>query len=341
MPNFDAGRYFLTVLAPIRSGDENGVSHRHSLRTALDLLPTALQSPATRKIGLNSPFSRNLRTHLARFAVIDDVVFNGASPIDPILGRINGRDPINPGLSDGLATAYLMFTAETDAVLQDGAPLPATLTPSEQDAVRDSYAGRLWETMADDLRGIFRHCHGFETVDSAESFAHYIARAQVETTMPFNDYYTSPPVLPLLPIKAIAAVVLVPLAVLLLALLGWLVGAHSVPVISLIADWRPGPALFWAFAATVAALALVYTYILMQGAKPLPPATDASLPEVLKALHLQRQFTAFAEGHQVLDATELHAAFGRFLDRNRPLEAQPTQVPGVISSPIVPLTGEG
>jgi hypothetical protein len=335
MPNFDAGRYFLTVLAPIRDGAEaDGVSHRHALRLALATLPTALQSPATEQIGLNSPFARNRRNHLARFAVLDDLIFNGAMPIDPILGRLTGRDPIDPGPVDKLGTAFLLFTAEIDAVTEDGAPLPASLTPAEQDAVRDSYAATLWATMEPELHRIFHHCHGFDGVESATGFAHYLARCQVETTMPFNDYYTTPVALPKLPLRALAAVVLVPLAVLALAALGWLAGAETVPLVSLLADWHPGAAVPWALLATGAALFGAYRFIMARGQRPLPPAADATLPDVLKALYLQRQFTQFAVAHQGLEPTTLHAAFGGFLDRHRPQAPEPTQPPGGITVPV-------
>lgn len=334
MPNFDAGRYFLTVLAPIRSGaGPDGTSHRHALRQALATLPTAMQSPATVKIGLNSPFARNRQNHLARFAVLDDVVFNGAMPIDPILGRLQDRDPIVPGPVDRLATAFLMFTAELDAVTEEGAPLPATLSPSQQDAVRDAYARRLWATMEPELRRIFGHCHGFEGVETADAFARYIARAQVETTMPFNDYYTEPPTLRAVPLVAVLVAALVPVAVLALALVGWLTGMERIPLVSLLADWRPGPAIPWAAIASVAALRLAYAYVIAQGQKPLPPATDATLPAVLKALYLQRQFTRFAETQQGADPAALHAAFGTFLARHRPLDPEPTQPPGVVTVP--------
>lgn len=334
MPNFDAGRYFLTVLAPIRSGHRDGLSFRHALRATLSVLPTALQSPATRKIGQNSPFARNRRTHLARFAVIDDLVFNGAPPIDPLWGRITGRDPIVAGKVDQLSTAYLMFTAEIDAVLQDGDPLPANLTRAQQDEVRDAYATTLWDSMQAELRAIFGDCHGFDGVDDAAAFARFIARAQVETTMPFNDYHTTDVTLPVLPVKVIVAVIAVPLVLLLLSLVGWLAHAHAVPVLSLVMPLRPLPVLGGAALATVAAIYGVYRYIMAMGMRPLPPATDASLPDVLKALHLQSAFTGFAEDMQGRDPAALHAAFGAFLNRHRPLQAEPSQPPGTIPGPI-------
>ncbi|MFN3616085.1 MAG: hypothetical protein ACK4WC_16215, partial [Rubrimonas sp.] len=136
MPNFDAGSYFLTTLAPIRAGASDGpdgcVSHVQRIRLALATMPTAQQTPATARAGLQSPFARSMRTHLCRFAVIDDAVFNGRASGDPILARITGDDPIRPGPVDQLNCAYLLFAAEIDAVTEDGAPLPATLTRDQQ-----------------------------------------------------------------------------------------------------------------------------------------------------------------------------------------------------------------
>jgi hypothetical protein len=338
MPNFDAGRYFLTVLAPLKSRRRelyaDGVSTM-TLEQDLALWATALQSPATQETGVNSPFARNRRNHLARFAILDDVVYNGAPPVDPILGRLTGRDPITPQPVDSVAPGYLLFTAEIDAVTEDGAPLPATLSAAEQDAVRDAYARMLWETAGNRLRGVFRHCAGFDDVRDAGGFARYIARAQVETTMPFNDYYTEAPKLPSLPILPLAAAVLAPLAVVALALLGILFGTERLPLLSAFVDWTPRGSLGWAALASVAVAWLAYRFVLARGSRPLPPATDATLPDVLKALYLQRQFARFAERQQGADPAALHAAFGAFLDEHKPDDVDgPTQPPGTIPAPL-------
>ncbi|MEL7415504.1 MAG: hypothetical protein AAGJ92_06375, partial [Pseudomonadota bacterium] len=73
MPNFDTGHYFLTALVPIRDGmttDAGGVevTFIQNLRATLAVLPTALQSPATEMIGINSPFARDRSTHFAPVA---------------------------------------------------------------------------------------------------------------------------------------------------------------------------------------------------------------------------------------------------------------------------------
>jgi hypothetical protein len=75
---------------------------------------------------------------------------------------------------------------------------------------------------------------------------------------------------------------------------------------------------------------------------PLPKspasAPQADLPTVLKALHVQRAFAAFAIQAQGLRASgagerALHDAFGAFLEATRPMGADgPTQKPGVIGA---------
>ncbi len=240
MPNFDTGHYFLTTLAPIKHGsasDERGVevSHIERLRTTLAILPTALQSPATEQIGINSPFARDRHTHLCRFMVLDDVVYNGRPRSDAIVNALTGKDPLVPQKVDRLNCAYLMFAADFDAVKEEGDPLPETLTPAEQDAVRDAYARRLWQTMNLELREIYDNCVGFNEVSDADGFARYLGRCQVETTMPFNDYWIRPPKLHGLPVTGLIALVAVPALVTLIGFLWWLFGAPN-------SRWSAGPA---------------------------------------------------------------------------------------------------
>ncbi len=81
MPNYDAGHYFLTALAPICIGSimVDGQSHLHHqlVRRALAFMPTGERTIASAGKGTDNPFARNSRTHFARFAVLDDVIFNG------------------------------------------------------------------------------------------------------------------------------------------------------------------------------------------------------------------------------------------------------------------------
>ncbi len=331
MPNFDGGHYFLTALLPVKTGllddvDRSYTSHTHALRSYLAWLAPALQSRANEQRGVNSPFARNRRTHFARLVVIDDVAFNGRTGRDSLLvalamraatvrglGFLKKFDPLRPQHVDQLPSPYLILVVDFDASSGDG-------------DVLDAYLRELWADMGEELGHIVKHCDGFDRVRSAEAFAHAVRRRQVETTMPFNDYWQNPPdlgalALPLLKTAAPAAIGLVAL---LAGLVGWLSAAHAAP---------------WCWAAWIGAAVLlgglVYAYrtVMRHGAKPFPTAPDSDLPSVLKALHVQQKFVRFAIDNQGADAAALHAAFGAFLAAHRPenLE-QPTQPPGVVRS---------
>ena len=337
MPNFDTGHYFLTTMAPIKNGttlDDRGVSvsYEQNLRAVLAILPTALQSPATENIGLNSPFARNGRTHLCRFMVLDDVVYNGRIRRDALATALADKDPLIPQQVDRLNCAYLMFVADIDAILEDGGPLPATLLDAEQDAVRDAYARKLWETMAPEIGEIYRNCVGFDGVNNADAFADYISRCQIKTTMPFNDYWLHAPTLNRLPIFWLAALVLIPLAVMLLGGIGWALHMASVPILGWIVGWTPGWTLIGGLLATGLAIFIAYAYVMWNGMRPMPPGEYADLPSVLKSLYLQQTFSEFAISAQGVSDEDLHAAFGEFVREHKPDDkTAPSQRPGVVS----------
>jgi hypothetical protein len=337
MPNFDTGHYFLTTLAPIKNGttpDKRGVSisFTQAVRIQLASLPTALQSPATEEIGINSPFARNRHTHLCRFMVLDDVVYNGRIAQDVIVSSLGGRNPIVPQEVDRLNCAYLMFVADIDAVMEDGAPLPATLSEAEQNKVRDAYALRLWETMELEIREIYDNCVGFENVQDADGFADYIRRCQVETTMPFNDYWLNAPKLKGLSVLAIAALVGIPVVVMLLGLIGWLFHMAQPPILGVFMNWTSGMTILGGLLSSLLAIAIAYAYVMWVGKRPMPPGEYADLPAVLKSLYLQQTFADFAVSAQGNSDAELHEAFGRYLQEHKPDDkSAPTQVPGVIA----------
>jgi len=364
MPNFDAGSYFLTILAPIKQGPvpydygsgqdswdermraaseaeageidtplnrETQISWSQRLRMVLSTLPTALQSPATERINVQSPFARSLRTHLCRLAVIDDVVYNGRVPSNTLLGEGN---PLSPQPVDVLDSAYLLFAADFDAVTVDGATLPATLSDAQQDAVRDDYLTSLWATARDELRAVFENCVGFDSVTSASDFVAYMTRCQIETTMPFHDYWIEPPALKSLPLTFLKWMVLVPLALFGLALLAWIAGSAANVVFNL--DWNVEPA-FWlavcGLALSVLAIAIAYVWVMSQGRNPLPPPKYGDLPSVLKSLYLQQNFADFVIANQAASDEDLHAAFAVFLAEHKPNDkTAPTQKPGYVSS---------
>ncbi|MEQ3710674.1 MAG: hypothetical protein ABNH38_03465 [Tateyamaria sp.] len=333
MPDLDSGHIFLTTFAPIRDTAANPDKHTsftQDVRIALASMPTALQSPATEKIGVNSPFARNTRTHLARMFVLNDVVYNGRLGKNALAASVSGDNPATIQEVDRLNTSYLVFCADIDAVEVDGAPLPHTLGPEDQKRVRASYAAKLWETMEDELRAVYSNCVGFDSVNSAEDFATYLDRCHVETTMPFHDYYLKMPAFNRLPLKLLLAAVGVPLFYALLGLILRIFGVMEMPVFGT----NTLLALIFGGIATVAIGFAAVRYAIHNGEKPLPPGEYDDLPSVLKSLYLQRAFSDFYVESQGADDADLHARFGAFLKQHKPSDRSgPTQAPGVIGAP--------
>ncbi|MDJ0630664.1 MAG: hypothetical protein QNJ44_20580 [Rhodobacter sp.] len=332
MADLDTGHIFLTTLAPIKSSLEGGREHtsfEQNVRVALAELPTAIQSPATRKTGINSPFARNKRNHLARMLVLNDVVYNGRVGKNALVATVEGVDPIQPQPVDRLNCAYLVFCADIDAVTEDGAPLPTNLSPSKQKAVRAAYARELWATMGPELNDIYKNCVGFDGVKTADDFAAYLDKCHVETTMPFHDYYLKLPKFHTLPATQLILAVAAPAIVALIALLLRILGYLTVPLLG----WNS----LWTFVIALILTAIValvsIRYAIRNGEKPLAPGEYDDLPSVLKALYIQQSFAPFVVENQGLSAEELHANFGAFLERHKPSDTSgPTQEPGVISS---------
>jgi hypothetical protein len=184
MPTFDGGHYFLTVLVPVKTkpipDGSAFTSPVHALRKRLAMLPPAQQTPDC--CDGQSPFALNARNHFACFVIIDDVAYNGRQTENSIVLAIrNALSKIKINLvvaqpQDHLTCPFLLFSADFDAA-------------SGADTECDSYLATLWNTMEADLREIFIHCERFDSVNDSASFANYIASCQIETTMPFNDYY--------------------------------------------------------------------------------------------------------------------------------------------------------
>ena len=319
MPNFDTGTIFFTGMFPVdlrptRRSDGSITSHSHLLREVLASLPN--YSPEDRA-ALPSPFSRDSRTHFARFAIIDDPAFEGRVSGDTLLDAAKGVNPSVHQPVDHLSRSWLIFVADADAA-------------EAGDACRDIWARGLWDVMEPELRAIFRHCLGFRKVETGEDFAAYLAKGQVETTMSFHDYWIDPPNLPDLSMARIKATILLP------ALLGAL----------LVAWWRwwpwhwPSWPLDWwgillvllgALVGLAIGIWLIIRTIASRGAKAWPAGDDADLPSVLKSLHVQRAFTQFAIANQAAAPGDLHAAFGRFIAEVKPDDVQgPTQKAGVV-----------
>lgn len=331
MADLDSGHIFLTTFAPIKDSSQSHANHtsfEQNVRIALAKLPTAMQSPATQNTGINSPFARNKRNHLARMFVLNDTVFNGREGQNALIATIKGVNTVVPQPTEQLNCAYLVFCADIDAITRDGEPLPTTLTEAQQKDVRAAYARELWDTMELEIQDIYSNCFGFEDVDTADDFADYLEECHVETTMPFHDYYLELPKFHLLPAKplliAVAIPALVAVAALLLRILGW----FEVPFVG----WNT----FWTFiiAAILTVIVALWAikFTIKNGEKPLPPATYDDLPSVLKSLYTQQKFSIFAIENQGASAQDLHDSFGAFLSANKPSDRTgPTQIPGVIS----------
>jgi len=327
MPNFDTGHYFLTLLVPIKNGtmiDDQGqkLSHADRVRALLALLPTALQSPATEKIGLNSPFARNLQTHFCRMFVLDNMVYNGRTQTNGIVGRVENIDLLTLGHVDTLSTPYLAIGIDFDAVMNVGDPLPTDLTRAQQDAIRDEYVRSIWAEMGIGLRQIFSNCVGFESVETSEDFVSYIQRTQVETTMSFNDYWDKTPNLPSLSLKIVAFCIALPFLFLLLSLINLICGAKAIWPLSYIITLAPIWGVLAGLLLTLATLWCVYRYILAKGMKAMPPGQYGDLPSVLKSLYLQQIFSDFVVKNQSSNPANLYNNFEKFLDQNKPENLQ-------------------
>ncbi|MCY7338409.1 MAG: hypothetical protein LH465_00380 [Sphingomonas bacterium] len=325
MPNIDGGHYFLTVLVPIRVSAEvepDGAveSPANRLRMLLALMPTvgdddnravadvdpAIAARAETRPQI-SPFARNRLNHFVRFSVVDAINYNGRINGDGVLDLIRRINPAVAQPIDRLSRSYLLFSAEFD-VNPHGAPEP------------EVYLDKLWDTMEPELRGIFDHCYRFAEVANAGDFVRYIKRCQIETSMPFNEYWTDAPHLRPIPTWLVSGVPAL-LGVAAGALFLWLV-RDSVGVI---VTW--GGALLVGLAVALAAAVWI---IMRHGAKPFPAAPHSTLERILKALYLQNQYINFAVAHQGDDAEILYDAFGKFLGEHRPSAAHPTQAPAVI-----------
>jgi len=352
MPNFDGGHYFLTTFAPIRVGApidlpeekrkqfEDGNVYQSfvtRVQIALSDMPTALQSPATEKIDVISPFAKSLRTHFCRFVIIEDAVFNGRETDNALLTSSGLRKPpLEPKHVDQLPCAYLMCCVDLDAVKEPGQKLPSQLTTEQQNEIRDHYLEALWASGSAELLQVYENCQEFDAdiIKTSKDFAGYMRRCQVETWMSFNDYYlpnknTLLASLPKLPVRAFLLGIGLPLLAAILCFAGWLFGSATVFGLA------PGWTALVAAVIAIAAMYFAYSYTIRQGQKPWPAAEFGDLPSVLKGLYLQQRFSDFVVEEQGQTASQLHAAFGQFLKDHQPddvLDPKTTQAPGVIKS---------
>jgi hypothetical protein len=316
MPDFDGGHYFYTGLVPICNDgivEHEGLksSPIHMVREALETLPTALQSHAAEKIGIQSPFARSKRTHFARLIVLDQPYFNGRDYANSIVSTIKGTNLLTPQPDDTLACPYVIVILDFDP-----------LSPSGQGEPR-AYFEELWGLMTAELTAVFRYAYGFDKVVDGATFADMMLACQIETTMPFNDYWITPP-----PFASLSTTgLLVPLA--LGFFLPW--------IATWLLHWPWWVGLILSILFLLGGVYYDYALVLRRGAKPLPAAPNSTLRHVLKALYLQQAFTRFAADAQAYRDGDpaLGAAFRQFLLANAPNDLDgPTQPPGVIRSTI-------
>jgi len=325
MPTFDAGHCFLTTLIPINSAaivDQNGLksSHVQLVRNVLSMMPTAHQSPATDRAPCNSPFSRCTKTHFARLVVLDDVIFNGRLPENSLAVALRSEDPTVPKASDKLPTPYLIFIADFDA------------PQGTRTELRDWLRG-VWSNMRADLDPVFVHCFEYANrVKDADTFADYVIAHQLDTTMPFNDYWpvNMPPPLPSLSLWLLAMVAIVAGTAAGYALY-WLLGLAG-----LLADirlWHLLEIVFLVLVGLGTALYAAYRMVMRAGLRPFPMAPNSDLPSILKAMHLQRQLIKLVPGLQGQSDQVLFDEVGKFLNAMEVdnLHA-PTQSPGTIGA---------
>ena len=323
MPTFDGGHCFLTALLPIKTSevvDQDGLrsSPVHMVRDALAILPTARQSPVTESLPVTAPFAKCTKTHFARFAIIDDVIFNGRLPSNAIIDSLKGLDRTIPGPSDELPGPYLLMAVDFDA-------------PNGSDAELRDYLKDMWTRMGPELAPVFRHCFGYDQqATGPDGFADFIVGCQLETTMPFNDYWPGAP-----PLTAISKPLLIFNFLLPALVVGgglyWALGAMGL-IAHRHTPWLYcGEILLIALLGITVGLCVVYRMVMARGEQPFPMAPNSDLRSVLKALYLQRELIAFVIAMQGKSPADLTAGFGDFLKRNQIGNVDnPTQQPGTI-----------
>jgi len=139
MPNENGSLYGLTILAPILNDEKATPSHDLQIRQYLATLPTDRASP----------FAIAGSTHLARLAVMDDVIYVG-----------------RPSCEEHLKHKYLILEANLDGELEP-------------------YLTRLAKTVPAQVDAIWSHCVGYPGAGDPVEFVRYMKACQVETTFYF------------------------------------------------------------------------------------------------------------------------------------------------------------
>src|SRR5258708_21400521 len=117
------------------------------------------------------------------------------------------------------------------------------------------------------LTRICVNCDGFDGVATAAQFCDYIEKCQVETTLPFNDYWIKDPP----PFKGVAPEAFVPAIGVAAA---GLLAAVVLPMLGI--RWPIGVTFFF-FSLTVA-VGLAGLALMRAGTAPFPTAPNSDLP---------------------------------------------------------------
>jgi hypothetical protein len=139
MPNQNGSVFGLTFLCPILDDETLQISHDLQIRDYLASLPTDQRSP----------FALAPNTHVARLAVMDDVIYVGM-----------------PACEEHLASKYLVFETNTDADLPDYLRALADAVPQHIDA-------------------IWSHCTGYPGTADFGKLLDYMKACQIPTTFFF------------------------------------------------------------------------------------------------------------------------------------------------------------
>jgi len=169
MANVSGNAYALTVLSPIKEGLVAGkeIAYADAVR---DRLYDWNELD-------NSPMAKVPQTYLCRYFVLDDVYVQSL----PSGSYPDNRYDWSPYITDGkrrgslpaedrLQSRYLVFSSNFHA---------------GPNADLDGYLHNMWDAISDDIREVWGYCYGFDRVSSAATFAAYIKKCQLETTLFF------------------------------------------------------------------------------------------------------------------------------------------------------------
>jgi len=143
MPDQNGSLYGLTILSPIMDDESATPSHDLQIREYLASLPTDARSP----------FAIAPYTHLARLAVMDDVIYVGM-----------------PSCEEHLNFKYLVWETNFDGGQRDSL---------------DRYLKALAGTVPNQIDAIWSHCVGYPGTGDVGRFIDYMKSCQLETTFYF------------------------------------------------------------------------------------------------------------------------------------------------------------